>query len=155
MSPNQNRNFSDRLIRIIETGAEQLTESTVKKLQTSRRTPSYQKLPYSEVHHRLYTVYHDLGRWLWETSDQAIQAWYNELGERRYGEGIPLAEVLWALVLWALVLTKNRLDDYQQEFDRLIGHFFDRAICHTAESYEHRSSVERTSGSATTATTAH
>jgi len=32
----------------------------------------------------------------------------------------------------------------QQEFDRLIGNFFDRAICHTAEGYEHHaSSVHR------------
>jgi len=23
----------------------------------------------------------------------------------------------------------------QQEFDRLIGHFFDRAVCYTAEGY--------------------
>jgi hypothetical protein len=41
---------------------------------------------------------HNLGRWLWEKSDQAVQARFHELGERRCKEGIPLTEVLWALV---------------------------------------------------------
>jgi hypothetical protein len=148
------------VIRVIESDAAELTRGTVQKLQTSTRTPSYQKLPYDDLYQRVHTVYHDLGRWLWDTSDQAIQAWYRELGEKRCDEAIPLAEVL-----WALVLTKNRLGDYlgacaladsamelyqQQEFDQLIGHFFDRAICHTAEGYEHHaSSVHRQGGPAT------
>lgn len=148
MSPNQNRNLSDRIIRIIESDAEELTRDIVKKLRNSPRTPSYQKLSYNELHDRVYSVYHTLGHWLWETSDQAIQTRYNELGRKRCDEAIPLAEVL-----WALVLTKNLLNDYlracafadsalelyqQQEFDRLIGHFFDRALCHSAEGYERR-----------------
>lgn len=158
MSPNQNRNLSDRLIKIIEADAENLTRATVKKVQTSVRTPSYHKLSANELHDRVYSVYRNLGRWLCETSDQAIQAWYHKLGDERRDEEIPLGEVL-----WALVLTKNRLTDYlaayafadsalelyqQQEFDRLIGHFFDRALCHTAEGYEwtldHRSATSAT-----------
>lgn len=155
MSPNQNRNLSDRLIRIIESNAEELTQGTVKKLQTSPRTKSYHKLAHSELYIRGYEVYHDLGRWLWEKSNQAVQAWYNDLGEKRCEEGIPLAEVL-----WALVLTKDHLFEYlgtcglvdsamelyqQQEFDRSIGHFFDRAVCYTAEGYEHHASEQRKS----------
>lgn len=159
MSPNENRHLPDRLIRIIETDAEELTQSTVKQLQTSPRTTSYHKLSYGELHDRAYGVYHDLGRWLWEKSDQAIQAWYNELGEKRYSEGIPLTEVL-----WALVLTKNHLIDHlgrwgladsaielyqQKEFDRIVDHFFDRAICYTAEGYEHQAAADSKSGSVT------
>lgn len=147
MSPNQNRNLSDRLIRIIESNSEDLTQSTINKLQTSPRTNSYHSLPYKELYTRGHEVYHDLGRWLWGKSNQAVQAWYNELGETRCSQGIPLTEVL-----WALVLTKDCLMEYldkcgladsamqlyqQQEFDRLIGHFFDRAICYAAEGYEH------------------
>jgi len=147
MSPNQNRNLSDRLIRIIESDAKELTKSTVQKLQLSPQTESYHNLPYSELYNRCYEVYRDFGRWLWQKPN-AIQAWYNELGEKRWEEGIPLAEVL-----WALVLTKDRLTEYldacglvdsamelyqQQEFYRMVGHFFDRAICYTAVGYERR-----------------
>jgi hypothetical protein len=161
MSQTENRHLPDRLIRIIETDAEELAQGMIKQLQTSPRTPSYHKLSYGELHDRAYAVYHDLGRWLWEKSDRAIQDWYNGLGEKRYSEGIPLAEVL-----WALVLTKNRLTDYlgkwgladsaielyqQQEFDRLVGHFFDRAVCYAAEGYEHQASIQSRSGTETMA----
>lgn len=147
-----NRNLSDRLIRIIESNAEALTRGTVEKLQTSPRTGSYHRLSYTELYDRGYAVYHDLGRWLWEKSNQAVEGWYNELGAKRCEEGIPLSEVL-----WALVLTKDRLLEYldacgladtaielyqQQEFDRLIGRFFDRAVCYTAEGYERYASEQ-------------
>ena len=153
---NQNRHLSDRLIRTIENNAEEFAQSTVKKLRSSPRTESYHKLPDKDLYNRCYEVYRNLGRWLWEKSEQAIQARFNELGERRCQEGIPLADVL-----WALVLTKDRLLEYldaygladsamelyqQQELDRLIGHFFDQAVCYTAASYERQASGKQTSG---------
>lgn len=161
MISNQNLSLSSRLIRIIERNAEELTQGTVKKLQNSSRTISYQALSYEDLYGRVYEVYHDLGRWLWDKSNEAIQAWYNGLGEKRCREGVPLIEVL-----WALVLTKDCLLEYlagyglvdsamelyqQQEFDRLIGHFFDRAVCYAAEGYERRAAARRESGSATIA----
>jgi hypothetical protein len=156
MSVNPNRNLSDRLVRIIESDAEAFTEGTVRSLQSSPRTEAYHKLPYSELYNRVYEVYHNLGRWLWEKSNDAIRAWYKELGEKRCEEGIPLSEVL-----WALVFTKDRLLEYldgsglvdsavglyqQQELNRLIGHFFDRAICYAAEGYQgHASELRKSS----------
>jgi len=65
---------------------------TVKKLRSSPRTESYHKLPAMEIYDRCYEVYRNLGRWLWEKSEEAIQARFNELGERRCQEGIPLAD---------------------------------------------------------------
>jgi hypothetical protein len=151
MSFHENRNLSDRLIKIIEANAENLTKGTIEKLQQSSRTISYHALSYEELYSRIYRVYHDLGRWLWENSNQAVESWYRELGEQRRREGIPLVEVL-----WALVLTKDRLVNYldacgpvdsimelyrQQEFDRIIGHFFDRAMCYAAEGYSRRPAI--------------
>ena len=96
------------------------------------------KVSGKEMYNRIYEIDHDLGRWLWEKSDQSVQERFNVIGERRCEEGIPLAEVL-----WALTLTKDRLLEYlgayalansavelyqQQELDRLIGNFFDRAV---------------------------
>ncbi len=155
----QNPNLCDRLIRIIETHAEELTQRTIEKLRTSPQTTSYHSLSHQDLHSRVYAVYHDLGRWLWEKSSDSVRAWYNELGEYRCKEGVPLAEVL-----WALVLTKERLLDYlaaygfadsamelyqQQEFERLVSHFFDRAVCFTAEGYEHRAHIQEQIAAAT------
>ncbi len=142
--------LSDLLIRIIESHADELTRGAVKKLQSSPRTRSYHGLPHDELYRRVYAVYHDLGGWLGEKTDHAIRAWYNELGEKRVKEGIPLGEVL-----WGLVLIKYHLRDYigtsgladsaielyrQQELDRLIGQFFDRAVCYTADAYQRQAS---------------
>ena len=153
---NPNRHLSDRLIRAIESNAEEFAQSTVKKLRSSPRTESYHNLPDKDLYNRCYEVYRNLGRWLWEKSDQAVQARFQEVGERRCREGIPLGEVL-----WALVLTKGRLleslGEYsladsalelyqQQELDRLIGHFFDRAVCYAAASYERQASEKKTPG---------
>jgi len=86
-------------------------------------------------------------------SDHEIRARYSELGEQRFKEGIPLAEVL-----WALVLTKEHLREcignsisagsavelhQEQEIYRLIGRFFDRAVCYAAEAYEREASLDR------------
>jgi hypothetical protein len=143
--------LSDYLIRIIESHAEELTRGAVKKLQSSPRTRSYHGLCHDELYRRVYAVYHDLGSWLEKKTDHAIRAWYNELGEKRFEEGVPLGEVL-----WGLVLIKYHLRDYigasgladsamelyrQQELDRLIGQFFDRAVCYTAEGYQHEASL--------------
>jgi hypothetical protein len=155
MSSHRNQNLSDRLVRIIESEAEAFTQGTVKSLQTSPRTEAYRNLSYQEIYNRVYEVYHHLGLWLWEKSNDAIRAWYNELGQRRCQEGIPLSQVL-----WALVFTKDRLTEYldgsglvdsavglyqQQELERLIIHFFDRAICYAAEGYERCASEQRKS----------
>jgi hypothetical protein len=153
MSTNHNGHLSDRLIKTIESNAGEFARGTVKQLQSNPRTESYHKLSSTEMYDRIYEIHHDLGRWLWEKSDQAVQARFNQVGEKRCKEGVPLDEVL-----WALVLTKERLLEYlgafglvdsavelyqQQEFDRLIGHFFDRALCYTAEGYGRQASAKR------------
>jgi hypothetical protein len=148
----QHRHLSDRLIKTIEANAEGLAQGTVKELQTSSRTESYHQLAHHDLYNRCYGIYHNLGLWLWEKSDYAIQAQYNELGERRCEEGIPVGQILWALVLTkehlleylaGCGLVDSAMDLYQeQEFVRLIAHFFDRALCYTAQGYERRACLK-------------
>jgi hypothetical protein len=141
----QSQHLSSRLINVVECHADKLTRDTVQKLQTNPRTPSYNNLSYSELTYRVHEIYQNLNRWLCDKPDPVIRSWYNELGEKRFKEGIPIQELL-----WALVLTKHQLMDYmdacaladsaielyrQQELDRFIGRFFDRAACYAAEGY--------------------
>ena len=144
----ESHHLPGRLISVIENHASALTCETVKKLQSSQRTRSYNKVSYGDLSYRVKEIYQNLSRWLWEKKDTVIQSWYNDLGEQRCNEGIPLSEVL-----WALILTKYQLIDYldvcaldnsamelyrKKEFDQLIDRFFDRAVCYTAEGYERR-----------------
>ena len=138
--------LSTRLVRLIEDHAEELTRGVLNDLQKNARTPSYHKLSREELHHRVYTVYRNLGDWLGHVAEESIEAAYSELGATRRAESIPLSEVI-----YALVLTKYHLRDYirtcglvdsavelyqEQELQRLVGRFFDRAIYHTVRGYE-------------------
>lgn len=153
MLPNKNRHLSDRLIRTIENNAEDLAQGVVKKLHTNPRTESYHRLSQRDVYNRCYEIYHNLGLWLWEESDHAIHKRYVELGERRFDEGIPLAQVLWALIfikerllehLGDCGMVDSAMDLYQQqEFVRLINRFFDRAVCYTGEGYERKAHASK------------
>lgn len=138
--------FASRLISLIESDAAELTRRTVEALQTSPHTPSYRKLAFQDLYSKAYDVFHQFGRWLLENADELIQARYQNLGAQRFHERIPLSEVLWALVLtknhlrrhlaaWALADSAVELYR-QQELDRLVAQFFDRALCYTAEGYE-------------------
>lgn len=139
------RNLSDRLIKIFESSDEELTKGTVVKLRKFACAASYNWHSHQELYSRIYRVYHDLGRWLRENLYEIVESLCREPSEQRRSEHIPLAEVP-----WALVLTKDGLVNYldicgpvaslfelylQQESERVIGHFFDRAMCYVAEGF--------------------
>lgn len=138
--------ISARLVRVIEDHAEELTRGVLSDLASNPRTPAYHKLPPDELHLRVYDVYHNLGRWLGDKTEEHLEAAYGGLGRKRYGEGVPLSEVV-----FALILTKDHLRGYirsvglvdstvelylEEELHLLIGHFFDKAVYHTVKGYE-------------------
>jgi hypothetical protein len=146
--------FASRLISLVESDAAELTRRTIETLQTSRHTPSYCHLAFDDLYAKAFDVYHQFGRWVLENTDTAIRTRYQDLGEQRFHERIPLHEVLWALVLtknhlrrhlsaWALADSAVELYR-QQELDRMVAQFFDRAMCYAAEGYERaRENAER------------
>jgi hypothetical protein len=139
--------LSDRLVKLIEEHAEQLTAGLVKDLQNNPRTKAYHKLSHQELHRRAYDVYQHLREWLGHKADDRIEASYRELGRDRHAEDIPLSEVVYTLILIkyhlrdyvrTAGLVNSTVELYQQlELDRLVGEFFDKAIYHATWGYEH------------------
>ncbi|MFB3923087.1 MAG: hypothetical protein ACE145_15300 [Terriglobia bacterium] len=142
--------LSAKLVRLIEDHAEELFRGLIDDLHHNDRTPSYHRIDRDSLRTRLYDVYHNLGRWLAHSTDENVEAAYMALGRKRSSEGVPLSEVI-----YALVVTKNHLLDFirahglmnsavelyqEQELYRLVGRFFDRAIYHTVRGYERDSS---------------
>jgi hypothetical protein len=142
--------LSARLVRLIEQHAEDLTRGVMRDLASNPRTAAYHRLAADELQRRVYDVYHNLGRWLGERTEEHIEAAYGDLGRRRRAEGIPLSEVV-----YALVLVKEHLREYvravgfvdssvelylEEELHHLVGHFFDKAIYHTVKGYESEAS---------------
>ena len=153
--------LSDRLVRMIEHHAEELTRALVQDLQSNRRTASYHQLSWEALHRRTYDVYKNLGLWLGSKADEDIQAAYTELGKKRLAEAVPLNEVV-----YALILTKYHLRDYirsaglvdsavdlyqEQELHRLLGQFFDKAIYYTVRAYERQANLREAAGAAKSA----
>jgi hypothetical protein len=138
---------------MIEDHAEELFRGLMDDLQSNPRTPSYHRLHRDDLRTRLYYVYRHLGKWLSDAAENHVEVEYGELGRKRFKEGIPISEVV-----YALTLSKYHLRDYirtcglidsavelyqEQELQRLIGRFFDRAVYHTVRGYEHELRAQR------------
>jgi len=142
---------------MIEDHAEDLTRELIHDLQANPRTPHYHYLTYEELHYRSYSIYRNLGDWLGHKSEEPIEATYSDLGGRRFAEGVPLEEVV-----FALICTKNHLRNYigtagfmdsavelhqERELYRLVGNFFDKAIYYTVREYERLGAAAHARGS--------
>jgi hypothetical protein len=138
--------LSSTFVGMVETHAEELTRGVIEDLKTNPRTPCLHDLSTRELHDQAYEVYRNLGHWLADFSDDAIQAFHFKLAQHRYKEGIPLEEVI-----FSHILKKYHLRDYirtsgmvdsaadliqEQELHHLIGSFFDKAIYYTVKGYE-------------------
>ncbi len=138
--------LSDSLVQMIEDDADKLTQSLVKDLKSNKRTAHYHQLTGDELHRITYNVYRHLGQWIASKTEGAIESSYTELGRRRFSEGVPLSEVV-----SALILTKYHLREYirfsgmsdsaidlhrERELQQLVTQFFDNAIYYTVKGYE-------------------
>jgi len=138
--------LSARLVQIIEDHAEQLTRGLIDDLLTSNHTPHYHHLTRDELHHRTYDVYRNLGRWLTNETESAIESSYVHLWKRRSAEGIPLSEIVYSLTLVKQLLLEyvrvcgmidSAVDLHaDRELQRLVGRFFDKAVYHTVRGFE-------------------
>jgi hypothetical protein len=139
--------LSGRLVQIIEDHAEQLTRGLIDDLLRNNRTPHYHHLTREELHHRIFDVYRNLGRWLSDETESAIESSYTQLGQKRLTEGIPLNEIVYSLGLIKQHLLEyihlsgmidTAVDLYgDRELQRLVGRFFDKAVYYTVRAFEH------------------
>jgi hypothetical protein len=138
--------LASRLVTMIEQRAEQVTKAVVNELRTDHRTSSYRNLDPQEDRSRVFEVVHNLGMWLDFKSDPSTEKAYRGLGQRRFHEGVPLAEVVCALMLTKqtirrFIQTEGWMDSavdicQQVELHTLIDRFFERAVYFTVLSYE-------------------
>ena len=133
-----------RLVDLIEDHADELTGRLVRKVREDPRTIGYRQFDDEELGERAREVYSHLGEWLAKSSESAVEREYFRLGKIRREEGIPLSEVVMALLLvrrnlWQFVESQGAntgLELRQQlDLELLVVRFFDRAIFHTVRGY--------------------
>jgi hypothetical protein len=134
-----------RLVRLIETHSEELANKLLERVQASPLTRGYEKVAPRELHERVYEIYVHLGEWLLGRREADIERRYIEIGSRLFHQGVPLCELIWAIVLTKEVIwdfLKDTILERQEqvagelEAFELIGQFFDRAIYSAAKGYE-------------------
>jgi hypothetical protein len=148
--------LSARLIELIQTNAEHLTRDVLKDYATNPRTRHWKVVPGAELEQRVISTYRNLGNWIGDPREDAVQAEYEEWGRKRYRNGIPLSEVVYAVILLKHHLRRyirehglveHTRDHISQEFlpvhmygiqelNSLVGDFFDKALYHLARGYE-------------------
>jgi len=135
-----------RFVRLIEDHADALAIGLLHKVEQSTRTEAYSKVPAEELKQRVAEIYRHLGEWLLHKNESDIEQSYTEIGVRRAQQGVPLSQLIWAIILtkhnlWEFILDESYPDRPveilgKQELLQLLDQFFDRAVHAAAVGYE-------------------
>jgi hypothetical protein len=139
-----------RLVRLIEAHSDQLARNLLENVKDSEKTRAYlTHVPQEELRSRVSEVYKNLGEWLLGKTEADVQRRYEEIGTRRAAQGVPLTQLISALVLtkdtlWEFLLREAVVERPVEVFGelellQLLDQFFDRAIYYAAVGYEHAS----------------
>jgi hypothetical protein len=139
--------YQARLIRLIETSAEEITNKWLGEVQRGAKTATYRNLDEKDLYQRGFRVLSRLGQWITEEADrEESRSFWIQLGRERRDEGFALSEIIQALALlrrslWQKIEAEGLMDtayDFFQamELHNRVTHFFDRAVYYTACGYE-------------------
>lgn len=144
--------FAVRLVQLIETHADKLSEALIHKLKKSEECSEFlNKVPAHELKHRSYEIYRHLGDWLLTKTLSEVEERYIGLGARRARQGVPFSQTMFAIqttkhVLWDYLLLEGMLEPEdligEMELVWSIGQFFDRALYYAAVGYEQTQKAE-------------
>ena len=150
-----------RLDRLIENHSERLAETLLERLKTCDKCAAFNKVPDQEFRQRVYEIYDHLGEWLLGKKEEDIARRYQEIGARRAAQGVPLSQLIYALVLvrdhlWEYLKHEAGVEKPVEVFGelemlQLLEQFFDRASYYAAVGYEKAQSGKSTPRSAETA----
>lgn len=136
-----------KIMELIKTDVDELTKRVVKDLHNRGETQYHKKFSEEFLYERVSDIYRGLSHWLDRaTPKEEISKFYQELGRRRFEDGIPLHEVILFLMLikrhlWLYLLEKHFFESSYEllkslELNNRIVLFFDRAILATTLGYE-------------------
>jgi hypothetical protein len=153
-----------RLLLLIQSHAGALTTETLHDLTTNERTPTFRRLRRPELESRVALLFNSLAKWIGDPSEAAVRHEYEEMGSTRFREGVPVSELLYAIILTKKHLRRyireHGLVDFEgdritpdellplelhsvQELNYQVGEFFDRALYYLLRGYESEAAVSR------------
>lgn len=151
--------ISAKLIELIEIHATGLTRAVAADLTTNERTKGFRSVPAVDLEQRVFQILNHLGDWIGAPKSEKVGAEFSDWGGRRFGQGIPLSELVYAMVIIKRHLHRyiqdNGLVDAAfprvdaeyvlpmhlhslQELNQLVTAFFDEALYALTVGYEKR-----------------
>ncbi|MCX6566956.1 MAG: hypothetical protein NTW38_11145 [Candidatus Aminicenantes bacterium] len=138
---------SQKLVRLIETNAEEMSRSYAREIRTMIETPSYRTFDEREVHDRGHRVFSQFGRWISnEISEKEMENYWTALGKQRRIEGFSMSEIMIAICLirrdvWQKIRNEGLLDTAEDLYEAMelygrIVNFFERAQYYTVRGFE-------------------
>jgi hypothetical protein len=138
--------LSNRLVAFIEEHVATITRRVHKRIHKEPRLKHITRLSQAQLLGRFRDVCLHLARWLTLKNDSLIESRYEQLGEERLREGIPLHEVLLVTQLFKRELIDFAREQAQDqtaygvlaeaELEQLVGDFFDQVSFYVARGYE-------------------
>jgi len=138
--------FSYRLVRLIESHADELALGLERRVQSDPQVGHFKHIPAHELRERVFEIYRHLGEWLLAKNESDIGGRYREIGARRAQQEVPLSELVQAIVLtkenlWDFLKSEAILDRAieimgELELLQMLEMFFDRAIYYAVLGYE-------------------
>ena len=149
--------LGSRLLLLIQAHASPLTHDVVTDLMTNPRTPTFRRLDPADVETRVSKLFYNLGKWIGDPDENPVRAEYEEMGRSRFRDGVPVSELVYALLItkhhMRRYIREHGLVDFAgdriaaqellpvelysiQELNYQVGDFFDRALYHLARGYE-------------------
>ncbi len=138
--------LAHRLMRLIESHAEELAETLRDQIASSERCGTYTRVSSEELKRLVTGVYANLGQWLLSKTEQDIERNYTTIGMRRAEQSVPASQLL-----WCIVLVKENLWDYLKDLEgisdpsevfavlelmQMVDQFFDRALYYAVRGHE-------------------
>jgi len=146
-----------KLVELIENHASGLTSDVVQDLLTNARTRGFRAVSADDLEERIFQIVHHLGNWIGDPKSVTVRAEFEDWGRRRFEQGIPLSEILYAVIVLKQHMGRYILDnglvdaafpridsDYVlpmhlnslQDLHGRLGRFFDEALYYLACGYE-------------------
>jgi hypothetical protein len=130
--------FFERFKDMLKNNSGKIAKEWAKGIMSNRFTKTYIKHSEKELIRRSKNVYDNLGNWLEGSIDMTeVGKIYVEIGKKRYKEGFPLCEVIYALhyikkILWNYISSEGVLSSALEIYQIMgimakIHNFFDSA----------------------------
>ena len=149
--------IAERLVELIEINAARLSADVATDLASNERTRGFSAVRRSELEERIFQIVHHLGDWIADRRSERVKTEFAEWGRRRFGQGIALSEIIYAIIVLKQHLRRYIHDhglieasfprveqDYVlpmhlnslQELNAQVDLFFDEALYHLSRGYE-------------------